>query len=64
MAEKVELILLGRRETAAALGVSLRTVDALVVNQELIPVRIGKRVLFRRSAVERFGSKDHETKPT
>jgi excisionase family DNA binding protein len=49
-----DAILLSRKKTAALLAVSVGTVDALVRKGELEPVRIGRRVLFRRDAVERL----------
>jgi predicted DNA-binding transcriptional regulator AlpA len=62
MEEKTESFLLGRKRTAAALDVSTRTIDNLVVSGQLVPVKIGKRVMFRRSEIERFVQKSHSTK--
>lgn len=62
MEEKTESLLWGRRRTASALDVSTRTVDNLVESGQLVPVRIGKRVMFRRSEIERFVQKSHSTK--
>lgn len=47
-------ILLSRKKTAALLGISIGTVDALVRKGQLEPVRLGRRVLFRRDAIERL----------
>ena len=62
MEEKTESLLLGRKRTAAALDVSTRTIDNLVESGQLVPVKIGKRVMFRRSEIERFIQKSHSTK--
>ena len=56
-------ILLSRREAAALLSISLRTLDALVLRKELVPRRIGRRSLFQRQALERFAQHDHLTRP-
>jgi excisionase family DNA binding protein len=57
-----ERILLDKKATAALLSISLRSVDYLVAAGRLRPIRIGKRVLFRRSALEAFAQRDHTTK--
>ena len=49
-----EKILFGRKRTAAALDISLRTLDHLVQNGQLLHIRIGKRIMFTRSAIEKF----------
>jgi len=46
--------LLNRPQVAAILGVSLRTVDALIAAGELPCVRIGRCVCVRPSSVDRF----------
>ncbi len=63
MEAQKERLLLGRKRTAAALDISLRTLDNLVRNRELAPIRIGRRIMFQRSAVERFAQTNHDTKP-
>ena len=55
-------LLVSRRETAQALGLSVRTLDALVARHEIRPRRIGRRVLFERSELERFVRRDHSTR--
>lgn len=57
-----ERFLVGRKWTARALDVSLRTLDGLVRNGELVPIRIGKRVLFKRKSIENFANRDHKTR--
>jgi excisionase family DNA binding protein len=47
-------ILFDVKETAALLRVSLRTVSTLVSRGDLIPTRIGDRVLFHKDELDRF----------
>ena len=54
-------ILLTKRDAASALSVSIRTIDNLILAAELIPRRIGKRVLFERRVLEQFARRDHAT---
>lgn len=53
----------GKRETAATLGISVRTLENLVAMREITPRRIGRRVLFERREIERFARRDHRTQP-
>jgi hypothetical protein len=53
----------GKRETSALLGISVRTLENLVAMREIIPRRIGRRVLFEAREIERFARRDHKTKP-
>jgi excisionase family DNA binding protein len=46
--------LLSQRETAAVLGVSVKTVIRLVRAGQLIPVRIGSRTLFDPDDLDSF----------
>jgi excisionase family DNA binding protein len=46
--------LAGRRESANALGVSVRLLDYLIERRELCVVRIGKRVLIPVADLKRF----------
>ncbi len=52
----------GKRETAATLGISVRTLENLVAMREISPRRIGRRVLFEAREIERFARRDHRTK--
>ena len=52
----------GKRETAATLGISVRTLENLVATHEINPRRIGRRVLFEAREIERFTRRDHRTK--
>jgi excisionase family DNA binding protein len=56
-------LLCSKRETADALGVSLRTVDNLIGRKELTVRRVGRRVLIPAKEVERFTRHDHQTQP-
>lgn len=46
--------LLSRRQAAGVLSISEPTLDRLVGAGELIPLRVGRRVLFRVSDIESF----------
>jgi excisionase family DNA binding protein len=52
-------LLFPKAEAARLLGVSLRTVDYMLARGDLKARRIGKRVLFERSELERFARRDH-----
>ena len=55
---------ISRYQFAEALGVSVRTVDNLLAFKQLIPTRVGGRVLISADEYERFcRRKDHSTKP-
>lgn len=58
-----EQLLLSKRSTAATLGISVRTLENLVAMREIVPRRIGKRVLFDVREIQRFARRDHQTKP-
>ena len=60
MAEK---ILYSRKEAAANLSISLRTLDCLVATKQLPVRRVGKRALISRQALEAFARRDHQTQP-
>jgi excisionase family DNA binding protein len=47
-------LLLSRKEAAAMLGISVRTLDSVVVRREMSARRIGRRVLFAKREIERF----------
>lgn len=56
-----ERLLVSRREAAVLLGLSVRTLDNLVLRGELRVRRIGRRVLVERRELERFARRDHRT---
>jgi excisionase family DNA binding protein len=47
-------VLNSRKGTAAALSLGIRTVDQLIQNGKLQVVRVGRRVLVPRAAIEAF----------
>lgn len=49
-----ELRLLTRTEVSECIGLSLKSLDGMVRRGEIKPLRIGGKVLFKRSAVEAF----------
>jgi excisionase family DNA binding protein len=55
-------LLLSKRSAAAALGISLRTLETLISVKELKSVRIGRRRLIPRCELERFARRDHLTR--
>ena len=60
--KRLEKILISKKETATALGLSIRTIDYLIKRGELIPKRVGARVLFRRDELTRFAQDGAEGK--
>ncbi len=54
----MEKVLLNRRETSEALGLSLRAVDYLIADKRLRAVRVGKRVMVPKAALEHFIRQD------
>jgi len=55
-------LLLTRVEAAAALSISVRTLDALLARGELPTRRLGRRRLIARAELERFIKRDHATR--
>jgi len=54
-------LLVSKREAAAALGVSVRTIDNLLAHKELVARKIGRRTLIPVTELERFARRDHAT---
>jgi excisionase family DNA binding protein len=52
-----EPFLLSKRLAAEALSVSLRTVDNLIASKQIAVMRVGKRVLVPRKALEKFADR-------
>ena len=52
-------ILYTKREAAQLLSISLRSLDYLIVSQQLPARRIGRRVLVHRDSIEQFARLDH-----
>jgi excisionase family DNA binding protein len=55
-------LLISKREAAAMLGLSVRTLENLLSLKELPARRIGRRCLIEKAALERFARRDHRTK--
>jgi excisionase family DNA binding protein len=47
-------LLYSRREAAQMISVSIREIDKLIASSQLAAIRIGRRVLVARNALERF----------
>jgi len=58
-----EPILLGKKETARALGICVRTVENLIATKELPARKIGRRTLIPYKALQEFARRDHPTGP-
>ena len=54
-----EKLLFSVRETALRLGISIRSVDALIKTGSLPSVRVGRRVLVHITALNGFAAKGH-----
>jgi excisionase family DNA binding protein len=60
--KKMEKLLFSKREAAVALGISIRTLEGLIVLGELKSVRIGRRRMVAASELEQFSRRDHATR--
>jgi hypothetical protein len=54
-----EPLLVGRKQAAQMLGISVRALDYLIAGRKLTTRRIGSRVLLSVSELRRFASVDH-----
>ena len=54
-----EKVLYTKREAAQLLSISVRSLDYLIVSQQLPTRRIGRRVLVHRDSIEQFARTDH-----
>jgi excisionase family DNA binding protein len=52
-------LLINRKEAAARLSVSLRTLDTLVATRLLPVKRVGRRVLIHINDLEKFATRSH-----
>ncbi len=52
-------LLVSKKEAASALGLSLRTIDAMIALKELASITVGKRRLIRFASVVAFTRVDH-----
>jgi excisionase family DNA binding protein len=57
-----EPLLLSKRDSAVALGISLRTLETLISVKELKSVRVGRRRLIPRQELEKFTRRDHKVR--
>lgn len=57
----MDQLLVGRHEAAAALGISLRSLDYNIARGELAVRRIGRRVLITRQELEQFANSRETT---
>jgi len=58
----LEQLLLGKREAARALGISVRTLEHLISAREISVRRVGRRVLNSRDVLASFIRRDHPTR--
>ena len=56
---KSEPLLVGRKQAATMLSISVRALDYLIAGRKLTTRRIGSRVLIPVSDLRRFASADH-----
>lgn len=59
----MEPIFVSRKQFSELAGVSLRTVDHLLRNKEVVSRRVGRRRMIPRAALESFVRRDHPTRP-
>lgn len=52
-------LLIDRKEAAARLSISLRTLDALLATRQLPAKRVGRRVLIHTRDLEKFAAASH-----
>lgn len=57
--QHIEKLLYDRRSAAAALSISIRSLDYLLARGEFRTRRIGKKVLIPRAELTRFAAADH-----
>jgi excisionase family DNA binding protein len=50
-----------RDEAATLIGVSLRTLDRLIADNQIEVRHIGRRVLVHRDVLQNFTKRDHQT---
>ena len=52
-------LLFNQKQSAHALGISLRTLQNLISSRQIMTRRIGRRVLIHRKDLEVFARRDH-----
>jgi excisionase family DNA binding protein len=58
----LQKLLVSKRDAAAVLGVSLRTIDNLLACKELRAIKLGRRTLIPMTELARFVQRDHRTR--
>lgn len=58
-----EKVLYSRKDAALCLSISLRTLDYLISQRQLITRRIGKKVLVPAMELRKFAKADHPDSP-
>ncbi len=58
---ELQPLLVSKKQAALMLGLSVRSIENLVARKELVPHRVGRRVLFLRKSLEQFARRDHPT---
>jgi excisionase family DNA binding protein len=58
----VEKLLLSKKESAAALGISVRSVENFIRRKELPARKLGRRTLIPLTALQQFARRDHKTR--
>jgi excisionase family DNA binding protein len=56
-----EVLFYSKKNAARILGISERTLHALIVEKQLRVRRIGRRVVIHRRALQEFARRDHPT---
>lgn len=51
---RMDTLLLSKEQSARILGISIRGLEHLISNQQILTRRIGRRVLIARSTLESF----------
>jgi len=56
---EIRKLLVSKRDAAAALSLSVRTIENLIARKELVARRVGRRTLVLASSLEAFARHDH-----
>jgi excisionase family DNA binding protein len=59
MDNQIEKLLYSREDAAAALSISIRSVDYLIAERKLSTRRIGRKILIPAGDIKRFARADH-----
>lgn len=58
---ELQPLLVSKKQAALMLGLSVRSIENFVARKQLVPRRVGRRVLFSRESLEQFARHDHST---